>query len=120
MAKDYITLGPVPYEEDCAQVGQANYSALSAIETRAYCQQLMRLFTVPDGVSIRTKSFPHEFGNYHEVCVVFDDSYQHQLDFACRVEDSLPAVWDQQARDYITTECEKQGLTHKPFVGVTQ
>lgn len=95
MSRDYLTLGSTPCGEECAQVGSDNYHARMRRESRAYIKQLERMFpALPDGVYFTTKGFSHDFGTYHEVCVMFDDSDEAQVSAAYDVESSLPEVWD--------------------------
>ena len=97
--KDYMTLGPVPCDEPCAQVGQDDYPEQSRKECRAYVAQLHRHFgEPPEGAYFAVKSFPHDFGSYREVCVVFDDENEKAREFAYKCEAETPAEWDAQAR----------------------
>ncbi len=86
---DYLTLGPVPSDESCEQVGP-NYDAEHArAECNAYKHQLQRNWPQ---LSFFVKSFPHDFGSYMEVCV--SDNCAE----AFAVGNSLPATWDDKAR----------------------
>ena len=97
--RDYLTLGPTPAEEPCAQVGTAQYAEKTRSETRAYINQLHRQFGEPPGLSFfKVKRFPHEFGSYHEVVITFDDENEEALAFAYHVENNLPGKWDEQAK----------------------
>ena len=106
---DYFTLGSTPCAEPCAQVGRDNYHDQSRIESRVYLHQLQRVVAEIAGISmdsddfitkyetftLRVKSFPHDFGSYKEVSVIFDDEASAKL--ACMLEDSLPENWDAEA-----------------------
>lgn len=106
---DYYTFGSTPCDENCAQVGRDNYHEQSRIECRAYINQLKRVikeltsyeygsddFTNKyESFTLRVKSFPHDFGNYHEVCAMFDDEESCQL--ANDIDNSLPENWDEEA-----------------------
>jgi hypothetical protein len=97
--RDYITIGATPCEEPCAQVGADNYREQSMKECIAFKKQLRRQFgEEPEGAQIVTKSFPHDFGTYHEVCVVFEDENEVAVNYAFGVENSTPANWDEEAR----------------------
>ena len=97
--RDYLTLGPTPAEEPCAQVGTPDYMRRTRIETSAYIDQLIRRFGQPPGLSLfRVKRFPHEFGDYHEVVITYDDEVEDSVDFAFNVENNLPGEWDEQAK----------------------
>jgi hypothetical protein len=52
----------------------------------------------PEGAQFRLKSFPHDFGSYHEVVMSFDPAVRTAAEFACRVEANLPAEWDELAK----------------------
>lgn len=96
--RDYLTLGPTPCEEPCAQVGTADYAEKTRIENRVYIDQLIRQFGVPPGLCFfKVKRFPHEFGSYHEVVVTFDEESEEDVAFAYGVENNLPGTWDEQA-----------------------
>lgn len=96
--RDFLTLGPTPCEENCAQVGTADYAEKTRIETRAYIAQLLRQFGEPPGLNFfKVKCFPHEFGSYHEVVITFEDTCEDSVAFAYTVENELPGHWDEQA-----------------------
>ena len=97
--REYITLGPTPCEEACAQVGSDNYSIDSDHECRRYIQLLIKLF--PDTpeyynshMTFTKKGFPHDFGTYHEVVVWYDTDNEESVKFAFHVEANLPANWE--------------------------
>jgi hypothetical protein len=99
MASDYLTIGSSPAEENCAQVGKDGYSEQSQKECRAFVNQLTRQFgTPPEGARFAVKSFPHDFGSYKEVCVVYNDNIEEAIEFAYKVERESPAQWDDEAR----------------------
>lgn len=96
---DYLALGPVPCDEDCAQVGDPDYRNQSRREMRAYSNQLMREFPEWSGKNVRfaITIFPHDFGSYGEVCVEWEDGDEVGQDFALYVENNLPMNWDDEA-----------------------
>lgn len=97
--RDFLTLGPTPAEESCAQVGTPDYVRRTRIETGAYIDQLIRQFGQPPGLNtFRVKRFPHEFGDYHEVVITYDDAVEESVAFAFEVENNLPGHWDEQAK----------------------
>lgn len=96
--RDYLTLGPTPYDEPCAQLGTDHFYAKSRIESDAYIHQLLRQFGDPPGLCFfRTKPFHHEFGTYYEVVITFFDDDEEAAHFAYHVENNLPARWDEEA-----------------------
>jgi hypothetical protein len=97
---DYITIGPVPCNEDCAQVGSENYQPRARRECEAFRRQIRRVMGAePSGAELVIKSFPHEFGSYLEVCCKYDDASEAGVDYAFRAEgDPRIADWDEAAR----------------------
>lgn len=76
---NYLNIGSTPCEEDCFPAGHPKAYA----ETLCYKRQLKREF--PAGI-FRVKSFPHDFGSYHEVVAMLDGD-----------QDSQQAAWDAEA-----------------------
>ena len=99
MQYDFIELGSTPCSENCAQVGQSDYTRHARIECQVYKHQLERQFPVPDGTDCyyRVKSFSHDFGAYSEVIIYFNTSQDIATEFAFHVENNLPETWDPQA-----------------------
>jgi len=61
----YLALAPAPVEEDCAQVGTADYT----IQARAECRRFITLLRTkfgpePVGARLAIKTFAHDFGDY--------------------------------------------------------
>jgi hypothetical protein len=98
MSIQYITIGATPCEEDCAQVGQADYPERSRRECLVFKRLLERMYPVPDGAWLKVKSFAHDFGSYREVCVCYEDQDEAACDYAYRLEEGTPAKWDAIAR----------------------
>lgn len=93
-----IYLGPVPLEEDCAQVGSDGYYERSRVECRAYINQLKRQFgEPPTGGSLKILACPHDFGTYHEVIAIFNEIYPDSCKWAFEIEENLPMRWDEEA-----------------------
>lgn len=92
---DYIQLGPTPANEQCASVGDDNYSERSRLECRVYIEQLRREFgPEPEGARLASKSFPHDFGSYREVVCYFSD--EASAAYAYSLEDAS-ADWDAES-----------------------
>lgn len=89
---DYITLGPNPAEEEMSPVGGV-YG--DSAELARYKKLLETIHPVPPATEVRfaVKAFPHDFGSYREVCVVFDTLDEKAVAFAYHVERHLPAHW---------------------------
>jgi len=93
---DYIELGPVPYGEDCVQVGDADYYNKMKVETKRYIDQLEKRFPQLGEAhcSLRVKGFPHDFGKYHEVCINYNENDATAVNFAYFVDSNLPEFWN--------------------------
>ena len=99
--RDFINIGSVPIDEDCAQVGRDDYYEQSKRECNAFKHQLYRVF--PEMHETATgqfivKSFPHDFGTYREVVAVYDDEDAEAMDVAFRAESETPEYWDFEAK----------------------
>ena len=93
--KTHLILGAAPYDEPCAQLGADNYDKQNQLETARYIELLKKKFPgMPAGCFFQRKGFSHDFGFYHEVVICFDEEKEEQADFAGKVEDNLPATWD--------------------------
>ena len=99
--RDYLDLSPTPIDEPCAMVEKTgDYLPRMRAECRAFVHQLERTFpqAIEAGCYFRVKSNPHEFGQYLEVQVCFDDDDEIQAEWAYTIENELPEAWDDQAR----------------------
>lgn len=88
-------IGPVPWGENCAQVGTDGFQQKARKECRAFMNQIERHYPIPEGGRLRIKSFSHDFGVYYEVVA------KGPLDWICAVEsDDLKVLenWDEDAR----------------------
>ena len=95
---DYLSLGPVPSSEDCAQLGAEDYGPSSVRECTEFIGQLIRQHGEPPmGARLTRKAFPHDFGTYHEVCVIFDEASEDAVAYAYRLEAETPETWDAAA-----------------------
>jgi hypothetical protein len=98
--RDYINIGPGPYDEDVAQLGADGYWERATRECRCFIDQLRRKFgPPPPGASLRIKSFPHDFGTYREVVCYFDDAKPRSVDYCYDIEANAPERWDRKARE---------------------
>ena len=92
--KDVIWLGPVPAEEDCAQVGDSAYRE----QVFAECQQFIKAIKLkcgepPEGAVLKIKGAPHEFGTYYEVVVEFDSTNDDASRWAHSADANAPTRW---------------------------
>src|SRR5580704_7610758 len=97
---DHLNIGPVPWAEECAQVGSEDYPQRARRECAAFIHQIRRVVgPEPAGASLVIKSFPHDFGSYLEVCYRYSDENETAQDYAfnCEGHKALEQ-WDDQAR----------------------
>ena len=80
---DYLSLGPVPAEEDCTQVGERDYYRLARAECERYVELLRHVFgREPDGARFRITRNPHDFGDYLDVVVEYDPNMRAAVEYA--------------------------------------
>ena len=86
MRADYQSIGSNGF----AQVGQDDYREKAMIELKYLKGIAERDYPIPEQlhgqVEFRIKSFPHDFGRYHELCVVYND----ELNITGHEEEQLP------------------------------
>ena len=99
--KDYLSLGPVPIEENCVQVGTSAHDKFGSKEASVFKQQLIKEF--PNG-DFKAKTFYHDFGSYKEVCIYFDDENESEMDYAYMVEENLPLNWTEESKTLLGPE----------------
>lgn len=94
--RDYLTLGSAPTDEECVQVTDKDFYIK---EMKEECLRYARLLNTkfpnrPEGCTFSIRNFPHDFGNYYEVVVNFDNENEEQMNYAFEVENNLPERWD--------------------------
>ena len=95
---EYMELGPTPCDEDCAQLGTDGYRERARKEAQAYIRQLVRIHGEPPAYAdFATKWFNHEFGQYCEVVIKYDEDNDEAREYAYKVESNLPPTWDKVA-----------------------
>jgi len=99
MSREYLTIGPTPCDEVCHPAN--GDKKMQRIEMNAFKEQLTRVMNTEFGeklcVYFSIKSFPHDFGSYSEVCVIYDDEDQTQVQQAFWIESNTPESWDAEA-----------------------
>jgi hypothetical protein len=97
--REHIDVDCAPYLEDCAQLGQADYSERARRECRAYIAQLRRTVgQEPPGASLAIRTNPHDFGDYLSVVCQYDPAVEAAVEYAFNCESHAPAEWDEAAR----------------------
>jgi len=106
MATNYLTLGPSPTGEQPVQIGHPNYAKQVVRECTAFRLQLERTFPEHTRVRFTTKTFPHGFGNYKKVCVIYDEDDEISWKQALECETETPEEWDAEALRYLAERAE--------------
>lgn len=94
-----LNIGSTPNEEECAQVGSADYQERARKECRAYMAQIQKHYPEPENGYLNVKGFPHDFGSYYEVVAYYDQSDAEAVKWAYDIEgDALGVLstWDEE------------------------
>jgi hypothetical protein len=93
--RHFLTLGPTPADEDCAQVGAPDYVERAIPECKRFIALLRRVFgPEPQGAELKIKACDHDFGTYHEVVCYYDPTIPESVAYAVRCEDETPTTWE--------------------------
>ncbi len=100
-----MSIGSTPHNEDCAQLGVTeSYDKMARLECLAFVSQLKRLNgNPPEGLGFRITNNAHDFGNYLDVTVVFDEDDEDQLNYAYKCEEGLDN-WDEKSLEFLFKE----------------
>ena len=94
MARDVITLRPVPAAESGAQAGDSGYAEIAFLECRRYIALLrLALGPEPDGARLRVRRSDIDFDPYIDVVVEYDDQNPAASEYARRCERDAPTRW---------------------------
>ncbi len=98
--RDYLELGPVPFGESCAQLGEYNYSTKARDQCEKYRDMLKTRFPqwAQFDCNFMVKSFNHDFGRYFEVVLGFETRNERSTAFAFHVDENLPEHWSDTAQ----------------------
>jgi len=98
--KDQFELATtVPHDEPCVQLGELEYEKLGRLEAKAFVNQLTRMFgPIPIGCGLKIISCSHDFGNYYDVALVYDDESDEAQEWMLKVEGGIPSNWDDEAK----------------------
>lgn len=93
--RDYLNIGSVPVDEPCAQVGADNYRQDAHLECNMFMNKLRQTFPwLEDEMTwFKIKGFAHDFGDYYEVVVSYDDADEESYLKAIYVENNTPMTW---------------------------
>ena len=94
MARDVITLRPVPAAESGAQAGDSGYAEIAFLECRRYIALLrLALGPEPQGARLRVRRSDIDFDPYIDVVVEYDDQNPAASEYARRCERDAPTRW---------------------------
>ena len=92
--RDFMNIGSSPCDESCASVGEPDYYERARDECARFIELIRKkLGEEPEGAHLATKSFPHDFGTYHEVVCYFDNTDENASNYAYRCESLTPRTW---------------------------
>lgn len=96
MAKDYISIGSSPCDEQCVQVEPSGaYVGPMREECKRFLELVRKVMgEEPAGARLSIKGFPHDFGTYYEVVCYFDDDNEEARNYAFRCESEAPTRWE--------------------------
>jgi len=94
-----LDIGPAPDGENPVQVGTDNYYAKAYAECRVFIRQLRRVFgEEPPGARLVVRNNRHDYGQYCEAAVKYDENEKAAVEYAFRIEAESPYNWDDEAR----------------------
>ena len=98
--REWLTLGPAPYEEDCVQVNSnGEYLPAMSQEVRKFVQFLdERFLNIPENAYFGVKRESHDFGTYMEAAIFWDTEDPESEQFAFFVESHIPATWNDDSK----------------------
>jgi hypothetical protein len=109
--KDYIEIGPVPSDEQCAQVGSNNFYKNCMTECKAFMQAIRKkLGEEPSWAQLSIKANPHDFGTYYEVVCYYDDEHPESLEYALKCESDAPRTWTEVGMEAPVKYSEKVNI----------
>ena len=106
--RDFMTLGPVPFEEECIQVSpEVDYTEMRNEVVKFVNLLQERFVNIPENAYFGIKRESHDFGTYFEAAVYWDTEDTDSQTFAFFVESNLPAHWSDDAKldwsaEYVT------------------
>lgn len=97
-----VLIGSTPYGEDAVQLGTPEFTSLERLQLMVFKDQCLRHYKSSHG-----KEFPgqlkiiaqdHDFGVYHEVFGIFEETDEEAMNAILWLESHLPETWDDEAR----------------------
>lgn len=97
MAKEYIEIECTPYNESCVQVSKNDYMPAMRAEANKYLNMLRARFPNCDKVTMSIHSNPHDFGDYLDIRIKYDDNDDIATQQAFFIEGNLPEKWSDES-----------------------
>lgn len=89
---DALSLGPIPGNETCVQVGVDDYRRLARAECQRFINLCRELFgNEPDGARYKIVFENHDYGSYADVEITYCNEIG--MFYAYHVERNLPVNW---------------------------
>lgn len=110
---DYICIGANGF----AQVGNENYFEKNRVEMKILMETIQREFPIPQRfehiLNYKVKSFPHDFGTYHEIVLIYNDSILDDKEDTDNPEDQtfIDEFWE-FVNKVESFDLESEELTH--------
>jgi len=102
MARDVITLAPVPAAEGRAQVGDSGYAEIAFLQCRRYIVLLREAIGLePDGARLRVRRSDNELDPYIDVVVEYDNHNAAASAYALRCERDAPIRWREMSKQTV-------------------
>ena len=95
--KDYVSIASAPTNEDCTQVGSADYYTTAKEECKRFIELIRKVCgEEPETAKLAIRSNPHDFGTYFDVVCYFDNEDEVGEDYAYFVESNSPEFWNEE------------------------
>lgn len=91
---DYI--GPVPFEEECAQTLEADFTQRNIKECKRFKELLEKVCPPPNGAKFSIKvETGHDYGSYREVVSMVDMTISQEDEICAWIDkcNKLPGTW---------------------------
>lgn len=97
MSRDTIYLGPVPADEECAQLGEPGYEEAATAQCRRYIDRIRAILGLePPGAALRARWQAHDFGRYLEVVCEYDPDDERAAEYAFLCDSEGPTTWEDE------------------------
>lgn len=95
---EWFDFDTVPYEEQCAQVGEPNALQKMKEEVkRTKALLIQKLGEPPIGILLRSHRNEHDFGLYYSLRVYYNPNLPDAVAYAIACEAEFPETWEDTA-----------------------